>query len=313
MKKIMLDVDTGIDDALGILLALRCGEVELLGISTVNGNVSVDTATANTCKILDLAKNNTVPVIRGAHAPLMRKPVFEHRVHGQDGLGGALKEVIPSTERIRKDSFGPDFLIEQVQKYPGEITLVATGPLTNVALAISKYPAIVHELKELVIMGGVVRGFGNVTPTAEYNMFVDPEAAKLVLGAGFPKLRLVGLDVTRRALLTDEHIRSMGDSPLAEYVAASTADYMLRYYERNGVQACAMHDPLAVAAAIWPKLLTSERYYVDVETKSELCDGQTVCDFQNRLQRAPNVDVCLEVDAEQFLARFVNALSQTEQ
>lgn len=306
-----MDVDTGIDDALGIMLAIRRGELDVLGITTVNVNVSLETATHNTCKILDFIHSNpAISVYPGASRPLLRAPVFEHRVHGQDGLGGALADMHP-VDRVSPDGFGPDFIIEQARRYPGEVTLIATGPLTNVALALAKRPSLVHELKEIVIMGGAVQTYGNTTPMAEYNMYVDPEAARLVLQAGFPRLTMIGLDVTRKALLTSEHIDAIGESEIADYVRESTSDYMQRYFERNGVQACAMHDPLAVATAIWPELVETQRHYVDVETRSELCDGQTICDFQNRLQREPNANVGLKVDSEEFIHRFISVLRST--
>lgn len=306
-KKVILDVDTGVDDALGILLAVLSGQLEVLGITTVNGNVSLEQATVNTCKILQLAgRERDIPVVMGADKPLMRERVFEHRVHGQDGLGGALKDM--PVRKKPEEGHAVDFILEQVRSFPGEVTLVMTAPLTNLALAVMKHPELVHEVKEVIIMGGVVQGFGNVTPTAEYNMYVDPEAAKIVLKAGFPSVTLVGLDVTRKALLTEEHIRAIGDSPIGRYVKESTADYMQRYFERNGVRACALHDPLAVGVALNRGLVVTRHHYVDVETRSELCDGQTVCDFQNRLSREPNVHVCLDVEADEFLGLFVRTL-----
>ncbi|MDF2961972.1 MAG: nucleoside hydrolase [Paenibacillus sp.] len=306
-KKVILDVDTGVDDALGILLAVRSGQLDVRGITTVNGNVSLEQATVNTCKLLQLAEaEKDIPVYKGSDKPLMRKSYFEHRVHGKDGIGGALREM--PVHKKAEAGHAVDFIREQVNRHPGEITLVMTGPLTNLALAVMKYPEMVHKVKEVIVMGGVVAGFGNVTPTAEYNIYVDSEAAKLVLQAGFPSLILVGLDVTRKALLTQEHIDSLDDSPISRYVRESTADYMKRYSERNGVRACALHDPLAVGVAINKDLVTAKPYYVDVETKSELCDGQTVCDFQNRLSREANVHVSLEVRVDEFLQLFIQAL-----
>jgi len=306
-QKIILDVDTGIDDALGIILAVKSGQFELLGITTVNGNVSLGKATENTCKILDLLQaGKDIPVVPGCSQPLLRTVFFEHRVHGEDGLGGALRGVPVRTQPT--GGFGPDFIIDSVLAHPGEVTLVMTGPLTNLALAARKCPELVRHVKEVIFMGGVVREHGNVTPTAEYNMYVDPEAAKAVFHAGFPELTMVGLDVTRKVLLNEEHLRELGDTPIGRYVKQSISDYLQRYFERNGVRACAMHDPLAVGVALDRSLVTTQKLYVDVETRSELCDGQTVCDFQNRLGKEPNVHVCLAVDSEAFFARFVRAL-----
>lgn len=307
MKKIVLDVDTGVDDALGIILAVKSGCFDVLGITTVNGNVSLAKATENTCKILDFIQaGKEIPVICGASRPLLRHVYFEHRIHGEDGLGGALRDVPVRTQA--QEGFAPDFMIEQVKKHPGEVTLIMTGPLTNLAIAVNKYPQLVHEVKEVIFMGGVVKEHGNVTPTAEYNMYVDPEAAKIVFHAGFPELTMVGLDVTRKVLMNEAHIQELGDTPMAAYVKQSTADYTQRYFERNGIRACALHDPLAVGVAMCPELVTTRKLYVDIETRSELCDGQTVCDFQNRLGKNPNMNVCLEVDAPAFFERFIRVL-----
>ncbi len=307
-KKVILDVDTGIDDALGIILAVKSRQFEILGITTTNGNVSLETATTNTCKILTMLEvEHEIPVIKGASTPLQRQAFFEHRIHGQDGLGGALADMVVTKQP--EDQFGPDFLIEQVKAYPNEVTLVMTGPLTNLALAIEKWPELASEVEEVIFMGGVVKGVGNVTPTSEYNMYVDPEAAKVVLHAGIPKLTLVGLDVTRQALLSEEHIAKLTDPVLADYVKVSTADYSKRYFERNGVRACALHDPLAVGVALQKEFVKTEKYYVDVETKSEICDGQTVCDFQDRMQQRRNVDVCVDVNSKAFLDMFVQTLN----
>jgi purine nucleosidase len=196
-KKVILDVDTGVDDALGILLAIRSGEMDVLGITTANGNVSLDQATQNTCKLLQLLEAEEIPVIKGAAKPLLRGSFFEHRVHGEDGIGGALRDM--PIRKKASEGYAPDFIVDQVRQNPGEVTLVMTAPLTNLALAVLKYPQLIRDVKEVIVMGGVVQSFGNVTPVAEYNMYVDPEAAKTVFQAGFPSLTLVGLDVTRRA------------------------------------------------------------------------------------------------------------------
>ncbi|MCS7459076.1 nucleoside hydrolase [Paenibacillus doosanensis] len=306
-KKVILDVDTGVDDALGILLAVRSGAFEVLAITTVNGNVSMRQATDNTCKLLQLLEaEEAIPVYQGADRPLMRESYFEHRVHGKDGIGGALADM--PLHKAASDGFAADVIIEQAKRYPGEVTLIMTAPLTNLALALRTAPELTQLVKEVIVMGGVVGSYGNVTPTAEYNIYVDPEAAKIVFHAGFPSLTLVGLDVTRKALLTKERMDTLGDTPIGRYVRESTADYMQRYYERNGVYACVLHDLLAVGVAIRSDIVTTKHYYVDVETRSELCDGQTVCDFQNRLSKQPNIRVCTDVDTDAFLDLFVRTL-----
>lgn len=305
--KLILDVDTGIDDAIGILLAVKSRQFDLLGITTVNGNVSLDTATRNTCKVLDLLDETNIPVIRGANSPILRKSFFEHAVHGEDGLGGALLNA--SITKQPDEGFAPDFMINSILNFSGDVTLVMTGPLTNLALALKKCPEIVYHVKEVIFMGGVVKGVGNVTPTAEYNMYVDPEAAKIVLQAGFEKITQVGLDVTRQALLTDEHIALIENDKMREFVDQCTSDYRKKYFKRNGVSGCAMHDPLAVGIALKKSLVTTENYYCDVETKSELCDGQLVCDFQDRLAKPANVQVCIDVKVEEFFELFLSVMN----
>lgn len=306
-RKLILDVDTGIDDAIGIILAVKSRQFEILGITTVNGNVSLDAATRNTCKVLDLLGEHEISVIKGANAPILRGSFFEHRIHGEDGLGGALRDV-PIIKQP-DEGFAPDFIINSILNFSGEVTLLMTGPLTNLALALKKCPEIVRHVKEVIFMGGVVHGAGNVTPTSEYNLYVDPEAAKIVLQAGFHSITQVGLDVTRNALLTEEHIKLIENRTLAEFISDSTSDYQKRYFERNGVWACAMHDPLAVGVALQNNLITSEKYYVDIETKSDLCDGQMVCDIQNRLLKPANLHVCLEVNTEAFFDLFIRIIN----
>ncbi|MET3574959.1 nucleoside hydrolase [Bhargavaea ullalensis] len=302
MKKLLLDVDTGIDDAIGIILAAKRAEV--VGITTVNGNTSLDNATVNTLKVLKLIGREDIPVVRGADRPLLREPHFEVSVHGDDGIGGALKRM-----EIGEASpgFGPDFIIEQAEKHGGELTLVLTAPLTNMALAIRKEPRLKDWLKEVIIMGGAVRVPGNITPTAEYNMYIDPEAAKIVLHSGLP-VKLVGLDVTEQTLLTGSEIERMQGNPEGQFVKDSTGGYMKRYEEITGLHACAMHDPFAVGVAIDPSFAWTERLHVDVETNSDLCDGQTVADFSNWTGKEPNIDVCLEADSERFIEYLVETI-----
>ncbi|MCR8846756.1 nucleoside hydrolase [Paenibacillus sp. SC116] len=318
---IFLDVDTGVDDALAIMLAVKSGAFDLLGITTVNGNVSLSQATLNTRKVLHVLAEEAeqkgrgeeaelianIPVIPGADRPLRRPQYFEHRVHGNDGIGGALADLELPPMRASKQA--ALIMVETIKERPGEVTLIMTGPLTNLALALRACPELPTLVKEVIFMGGVVTSFGNVTPTAEYNIYVDPEAARNVLQAGF-NITMVGLDVTRRALLTRDHIESMGDAPLAPLVYDCTRDYMDMYAKRYGHPACAMHDPFAVAVAIDRAVATTEHLYVDVEVNSNLCDGQTVADFQGRWNKEPNVHVCMDLNQEAFIERFLHVLKR---
>lgn len=304
-KKLLLDVDTGIDDALGIILAVKSEDADLIGITTVNGNVSLDQATTNTLKVLALLGAH-YPVVKGANTPLIRPSFFEHSVHGEDGLGGALTTLEPNSEPTL--GFAPDYMIEQAKRYPGELTLVMTGPLTNLALAIKKDPELVHLIKQVVYMGGAAFTHGNVTPVAEYNMYVDPEAARVVLHAGFSSITQIGLDVTRDALLTRADIASLPESTIKHFIADCTKHYMERYELRNGVAACALHDPLAVAYALNPDLTETAAYFMEVETNSRFCDGQTICDRQNRLEQAPNAYIALNLNANAFLSYFLTTI-----
>ncbi|TSB48417.1 nucleoside hydrolase [Alkalicoccobacillus porphyridii] len=307
VRKVVLDVDTGVDDALGILLAVHSPELEVQAITTVNGNVSLSTATLNTCKIVEMTGQTSIPVIPGANQPLKRVSYFEHRIHGVDGIGGALKDMVPVKQP--ESAYAPDAIIHLAKTSSEPLTLIMTGPMTNLAEALQKCPELPTYIDEVIYMGGAALDMGNVTPVAEYNMYVDPEAAWDVLQAGFKKLTQVGLDITRKALLTEDHLKRLDDTKYGAYVRESTSDYMKRYSERNGVKACAMHDPLAVATAIQPNLIETKHLYVDIETNSDLCDGQTVCDFQGRLAKKPNAHVGLHVDAEAFLDLFVRTIS----
>ncbi|MGM1048937.1 MAG: nucleoside hydrolase [Bacillota bacterium] len=335
-KPVIIDVDTGVDDALALALIWKCKQLELVGVTTVNGNVSLAQATLNTRKVLhmlqqldgngrgpdaggsetvyDTEANScpsgvstwTVPIVPGANEPLMRPTFFEHAVHGNDGLGGALSDMEPP-ELEPDQKHAAQFIIEQAKKRPGELTLIMTAPLTNLAIALRACPELPQLVKRVIVMGGALQTYGNVTPVAEYNIYVDPEAAKIVLHAGFD-LTLVGLDVTRQALLRPEHLQKLDNTPLGSFVRTCTEQYMDRYRMRNGVEACAMHDPLAAYVAIDDSIMKTCQYYVDVETRSDLCDGQTVCDVQHRLGQEPNVNVCVEVDGDTFMERFISIL-----
>lgn len=304
-QKVIMDVDTGVDDALALILATQSQAFDILGITVTSGNVSLDQAFINTNKVIQwLQLKKKIPVLRGSVKPLKRMPFFEHRVHGNDGLGGALADY---PVKLPNGEDAVDFLIKKIEENPHELTLILTAPLTNIARALTQKPSIASLVKEAVIMGGVVQGYGNITPVAEFNIYVDPEAAKIVFHSGLP-ITLVGLDVTRQVQLNEKHLSELDRTPFGSFVRQATAQYIDVSAKRTGRRSCALHDPLAVGVALDPSLVEKHPYFVDVETSSDLCDGQTVCDFQNRWGKAPNIQVSTKVHSERFLNLFMNTL-----
>ena len=320
---LILDVDTGVDDALAILYALASPEVTLIAATTVMGNVDVDHTTENTLAVLELCGYADVEVARGAGRPLVRDHMAFPIVHGARGLGEA---ELPPASRAPSDRDGARLLVETARERPGEVLLVATGPLTNVALALSEEPALPDLLKGFAIMGGAFDHQGNVTPAAEANIWVDPEAAQAVFRgfAGAPEAKLpvgVGLDVTERVKLDRDGVNEMcaraPDSPLAAFLQGSVPFY-IEFYERYGSsEGASMHDPLALAIAIDPSLATLQTTRVEVETDGTWTRGATVTDLRG-IRRSPwptgwmpedNARVAIDVDAPAFMTRFVGRLA----
>jgi len=271
-RKVLLDCDPGIDDAFAI--AFGCGHpgLELCGITTVAGNVSLDRTTHNALAVLELLGHNDVPVAAGSPAPLLRPVKDARSVHGESGLGAAR---LPAPRGRPVDAHAVDFLIEQIAAAPGELTLVATGPLTNVALAVRRHPPLVAQVADFVIMGGSA-GRGNTTPAAEFNIWWDPEAAAIVFGAGW-RVTMAGLDVTHQALATaetEDRIRGLG--PLADELLLPG----LRGY-RSIADAAGqpVHDVCALALIAAPALFGCEPARIEVETRGQWTAGMTVTDF----------------------------------
>jgi purine nucleosidase len=302
VRPLILDVDTGVDDALAILLALRSPEYDVQGILTVSGNVDLPHTTANTLTVLDILEAPPIPVVAGAEAPLARPGITASEVHDGDGLGGVAGCFPASRRPVQTDAVG--FLLEAIRRAPGELTLVATGPLTNVALAIEKDAQTMRRLRSLVVMGGAVRVPGNVGPVSEFNFAVDPEAAAIVLGAGLP-LTLVPLDVTERVLLTPERLN--GGHPAGRvhaFVRQITASTVAFHRSQGDEEGIFLHDPLAVGVALDPSLVRQEPMAVAVETQGALTAGMTVADLRRKPRSKPTATVCIEVDAERFLHLF---------
>lgn len=306
MKKILIDTDPGMDDTLAIILAAKSKAVELLGISSVAGNYPIEVTTKNALKTLELIKRTDIPVARGMGKPLARPLAKDPFSHGSDGQAEAhLPE--PATQPANKH--GIDQIIDVVRTNPGEVTVITLGPLTNLAMAFMKEPAIVPLVKEVVCIAGSFGlnkyAFANATgdtPQSEWNVFVDPEAARLVLESGAP-IRAVGLDVATHFDInfTEEQLAILKSSARPE---ANIVEKMVRFVQGRGFESyCVLIDSMAVAAVIDPSLIGTTKARVGIETKGELTLGQTVADFRHHhgWSHLPEIDVASSADYARFL------------
>jgi inosine-uridine nucleoside N-ribohydrolase len=300
--KILIDCDPGHDDAIAILLALASPEVELIGVTTVAGNQTLDKTTRNALVTLEIAGRADVPVAAGADRPLQRELRTAAHVHGESGLDGPQ---LPDPSARPLDFHAADFLAERIE--PG-VVLVPTGPLTNVALMLERHPEVCRRLEHIVWMGGATRE-GNITPAAEFNAFVDPEAAAAVFASRIP-LTMIGLDVTHKALFTRAHAERLRGVGRAGRFVAELSDFFQRFHEDSyGFDGSPIHDAMAVAHVIDPTLVTTRRANIVVEASSEFCDGRTVVDLRGVTDRAPNAEVGVDVDEERFLELLVSRIA----
>lgn len=305
-KRVLIDTDPGIDDSLAILLALASPEIQLEGIVTVHGNSSVDQATINALSVLELAKANEVAVAKGFALPLVQPSLLAAETHGDSGLGYAQ---LPEPRGRPGVRHGSDFLIDKILSNPGEITLVAIGPLTNVAFAIRQEPRLVEAVRDVIVMGGSIQYPGNATPLAEYNVFVDPHAAHMVYHSGMP-LTLVPLDVTYQCILMPGHVKRLqkNPSPLSRFIEDSTRFYMEFHDEYQKIAGCAINDPLALALAFAPELCDYQELYVDVDISGGVSMGKTFADFYGVTKKSPNMRVALGVQARDFMELFLERM-----
>jgi len=320
-KKIIIDTDPGVDDAMAILLALNSPEVDVKAITVVAGNVTERQGLENALKLVSLAKRCDIPVAGGAQHPLVQKLTTAEFFHGQNGLGNV---ELPTAACSADSRFASDLIIALVHQHPHEITLVPIGPLTNVALAVSRDPSIVPLVKQVVIMGGSISG-GNATAAAEANIFNDPEAARVVFTAGW-SLTMVGLNVTEKTLFTHTHLSEIRKTHGPENdFADRVLTFRLGVADRLGLTGTPIHDPLAMGVVIDPSLITTQDMRVEIETRGELTRGETVANRHNstdhlvlrgdrymvdNIERAePNVHVAVGVDAERFLHLLVSRLA----
>ncbi len=304
-QKIIIDTDPGIDDSMAIFFALSSPELEVIGLTTVFGNVQVDLAATNAVRLLEIAGRTDIPVAKGAANSLVgdydNPPAF---IHGDDGQGNVH---LPPPSGKPIDQTAAQFIVEQVMAAPGEITLVPIGPLTNIALALRLEPRIAQNVKQVVLMGGNALVSGNSTPAAEANIKDDPEAADVVFGAGWP-ITMVGLDVTTKASVSDEQLQSYAHSnnPMAQHLARITPFYMEFSKRVNGVGGLLVHDSTAIAYLLMPDAFTTKSWPVRVETQG-MSRGKTwplvrpnsrATHWHNR----PLVNVCVDIDSARTIA-----------
>jgi inosine-uridine nucleoside N-ribohydrolase len=271
--RVIIDTDPGVDDALALLLAMRSPELKIEGITPVAGNVPLELGLPNALRMVEIAGRTDIPVAAGAKAPLLRRLVTATYAHGENGLGGAIFPE-PTTKPIAEPA--AELIRRIIRKYPDEVTLIPIGPLTNIATALMLDTELAGMVKGIVLMGGSLSG-GNITPAAEFNIYVDPEAARMVFQSGIP-ITMVGLDATRKTSLTEEHVRTLeaAQNPVSQAAAKIGRNAINHNRDRGFLVGPNMHDSLAVAAFLDPSILTFKDYYVDVETYGELTAGETL-------------------------------------
>ena len=306
-KPVILDVDPGHDDAVALMLACGHPDLDLLAVTTVAGNVTIEKTTRNALRVLSLVGCDDVPVGRGASKPLERTLHTAEDIHGESGLEGP--------EEIPDATFGPDerdavaLISDTIRTSSEPVTLVPLGPLTNIALFLREHKDLKDRIERIALMGGSM-GLGNTTPAAEFNIYVDPEAAREVFESGLP-ITMAGLDVTHQAGAGPderERLRAMGK---VGRVVAGFLDYFAANYERTfSFDSPPLHDPVAVAAVVEPDLLTTRPMRVEVECESDLTRGETVCDFHGVTGKEPNAEVGVELDREIFFGLLYGALGR---
>jgi inosine-uridine nucleoside N-ribohydrolase len=303
--KIILDCDPGHDDAIAILLAAHHPAIDLLAITTVAGNQSVEKTSQNALKVCSLANIRHVPIAQGMERPLIRPAQHAANIHGVSGLDGPR---LPDPDIELTSQHAVDLIIDLLMHSDGDVTLVATGPLTNIASALRREPAIIPRIKAISLMGGAI-GLGNTTPAAEFNIWCDPEAASVVFACGRP-ITMVPLEVTHQALATNDILQRLRSS--GRTVAAVAADLLVFFagtYRRVfGFPAPPLHDPCAVAAVVEPDILRSHNMHVEIETTGKWTAGRTVCDVYGQWNMETNAHVGYAIDVPRFWEMVISIL-----
>lgn len=303
-RKIIMDCDPGHDDAMAIILAAASPELEILGISTVSGNAEIEKTTLNAIRICDLVSLKDIPISKGASNPLVRFRESAPSIHGDSGLDGP---AFPKTTRKWNEEHGSDLIIRLVKESKDPVTVTATGPLTNIALALAKAPEIKSNIAEIIIMGGGT--FGNWTPTAEFNIWADPEAAKKVFESDM-KLTVMGLDITHQALATEKVLGEMRE--LGNNAADTLVDLLVfftkTYKDTFNFDSPPVHDVLTIAYLVAPELFTMKNVNIAIETRGEYTKGTTAVDLHGKTGRGSNALYGMKLDIEGFWKLMIKAL-----
>jgi purine nucleosidase len=305
--KVILDTDPGIDDALAFILLKAMPEISLQAITVTHGNTSVEKCTTNALKLVELLGMQDVPVAMGATEPLVRALSIAEETHGDTGLGYAILPE-PKTSVVQENA--ANLIIDIVNANPGEITILCIGPVTNLALALLKEPTLRKKIKNVVSMGGTIHYPGNATPSSEYNVFCDPESFDILLRSGID-LTIVPLDVTYQCLFTKAHVARLENAreDIRTFIDRSTAFYMEFHAEYQGIQGCAINDPLAAAILVKPDLVTYRDYYVDIELHGEFTTAKISADHFNATGKAANAKVAMDVNVDAFMDFFIERVS----
>ena len=320
-RPMIIDTDGGVDDALAIIMALNSDHIDLKAITVLAGNIDVHQAAKNVLRVIDIVGTGQAPLVaKGCTKPLANPPFNAAGIHGADGLGelhqfkhadGSPRYVELTVEPSSEDAI--EVLLKAAAEYGSDLTIVALGPLTNIATALERDRTTLQKVGRIVIMGGAVKVPGNISAAAEFNFFVDPHAAQVVMESGIP-LTLVGLDVAMKAPLARQDIEAFtqqNPSQVSQFVADCTGVYMAFYRDNEGFHGCYLHDPLAVGVAIDPSLVSTESVYMVVETEGRFTAGMSLADLRDRRDEAtfpPNVEACLDVNTERFLDMFYNLM-----
>jgi inosine-uridine nucleoside N-ribohydrolase len=305
--KVILDTDPGIDDALAFILLKAMPEISLQAITVTHGNTSVEKCTTNALKLVELLGMQDVPVAMGATEPLVRALSIAEETHGDTGLGHAVLPE-PKTRVVQENA--ANLIIDVVNANPGEITILCIGPVTNLALALLKEPSLRKKIKNVVSMAGTIHYPGNATPSSEYNVFCDPESFDILLRSGID-LTIVPLDVTYQCLFTKAHVARLENAreDIRTFIDRSTAFYMEFHAEYQGIQGCAINDPLAAAILVKPDLVSYRDYYVDIELHGEFTTAKISADHFKATGKAANAKVAMEVNVDAFMDFFIERVS----